>query len=313
MPVKPPFRSENAIALLFIVLIIVTIAGYFACDHNRSKHSDDSQIGIPASQFRDALEEGGNEENNGISAEITSTWVDYNFKQGGQQGIRVHCNFSIEGMQNKKCIFEVRTNIESVGSRIKSETFSPSYESSEFTDYTLFIPYSDLGLEYFDLNYDAECMVSITDGKTMKPIISGDYKKFSFYYVNDNPGEALPYEYLDNYSDQNTDQSTSKIPTRSEWQNMIYIDHIFVSHYAGQTHSVNIYLYKRPEYKDVKCKIYFQVQCYNSDIDFEDRTQFEDVFRNTETESVMLDYSNPSKPVVTLSDFSVRVTNVVME
>lgn len=93
-------------------------------------------------------------------AKIESIWVDHNQMRDGVKGMLIHVKFSVYNMLNRtgRCIAYFyyddadNTPLQDLNNSYRTSSghvavgkdFSPSYESSTYNDFTLFIPYSEL-------------------------------------------------------------------------------------------------------------------------------------------------------------------------
>jgi len=107
-------------------------------------------------------------------------------------------------------------------------------------------------------------------------------------------------------------QTTPRVPPRSEWQNMIYIDKPFVSHSAGQTHGVSVKILMREEYKNRKLKVYYKITCSNYGLDVYECNYCEG-YVSSYDKTAFFNYRNREKPTVSITDFRLEVINVVAE
>ncbi len=111
-----------------------------------------------------------------VTAKVTRVWVDYNIKEGGQDGMRIHVNFEVTGLKGVDSLVVARvqkTNGDYLASRnpvysnddgelITSFKMKPGFDTTVFKDADLFLPYNeikiakgawDLKLD-IDLSYD---------------------------------------------------------------------------------------------------------------------------------------------------------------
>lgn len=126
----------------------------------------------------------------GPSASIDRVWVDHNYFYGGNKGMMIHVKFTTYKMLNKQgeCnayfYFENGTALKDYNGYYKTvsgkvsvgETFTPSYESSEYSDFKLFIPYTELHISSSG-SYSLKFQLQIFHGQ--KVIATSDYVAFS--------------------------------------------------------------------------------------------------------------------------------------
>ena len=94
-------------------------------------------------------------------ATVDSIWVDHNVTQDGNIGMRIHVKFDVEGMLNRQgsCVvwfyLSDGTKLPDTNGQYKttdgkvatSAVFKPSYASSTFRDFSIFMPYTELHIE----------------------------------------------------------------------------------------------------------------------------------------------------------------------
>lgn len=118
--------------------------------------------------------------------------IDYDVVENGQLGMRIRQNFLVYNAQGQKCIMAVyfynaddgrplndrNGQLSSADGKVASFTyFTPNYESTQFTDLTVFMPYDELELGAG--NYRLKCYVALFDPR-LKPMTSGGYQYFTF-------------------------------------------------------------------------------------------------------------------------------------
>lgn len=98
--------------------------------------------------------------NNRESAEIEKMWVDYNVKEGGRLGMRIHVKFKTYNMKNMRSYlgiyFEKRngTMLKTKNKKFAStdgqvaiyKFITPAYDAAVYDDVELFMPYDELNL-----------------------------------------------------------------------------------------------------------------------------------------------------------------------
>jgi len=98
--------------------------------------------------------------NSRASASFKDIWVDYDVKEGGQNGMRIHVKFTTYGMKNLDSYLAIYFLDERGNSlRDKNGKFNstsdtvavyrdlkPGYDPAEYADYAVFMPYSELDL-----------------------------------------------------------------------------------------------------------------------------------------------------------------------
>jgi len=94
------------------------------------------------------------------SATFEKAWVDYNIKEGGENGMRIHVKFDVHNMEGVDCYLivyfqeEDGTNLttsdptygSSDGRVAVKKLLTPGYKDTTYKDLTVFMPYSELNL-----------------------------------------------------------------------------------------------------------------------------------------------------------------------
>lgn len=95
-------------------------------------------------------------------ASIEKVWVDHNVYENGSKGMRIHVKFNIYNLKSKQCNAAAYFYTES-GNALKDknqsyrttsgevscgEDFKPGYENTLYSDFKLFMPYSELHVNY---------------------------------------------------------------------------------------------------------------------------------------------------------------------
>lgn len=119
--------------------------------------------------------------------EFREIWVDNNALNNGQYGVQIHLSFEVSNLEGVKCkavayfFFESGEPIEGDDSSFPpkgevSVSFTPSYPDAVFKDFTIFMPYDELGLDTGE--YDLKCRVELSDFSTEMPLAISDYEYF---------------------------------------------------------------------------------------------------------------------------------------
>jgi hypothetical protein len=118
--------------------------------------------------------------------------IEYNVTEDGQLGMRIKQNFLIYNAQNSKCIMAVyfynaddgKALVDNNGIKASADhkvaaytTFTPNYQSTQFTDLSVFMPYDELELS--SGNFRLKCYVALFD-PNLKVITSSGYQYFTF-------------------------------------------------------------------------------------------------------------------------------------
>ena len=98
-----------------------------------------------------------------VSASIESIWVDHNVYQDGKKGMRIHIKMNLDNLRGKNCrasayfydengtaLVDRNDDYCTTDGKVScGRNFSPSYDSSTFSDFELFMPYSELHLSSY--------------------------------------------------------------------------------------------------------------------------------------------------------------------
>lgn len=127
-----------------------------------------------------------------FSGNIENIWVDYDQWQSGKKGMLIHVKFTVDGMKGREgrcaAYFKYEDGdflndynddyCSSSGQVSCSDTFTPNYESTRFSDFKLFMPYDELHMA--SGKYDLAFFILIYDQDSQDDIVRSDDKTFSF-------------------------------------------------------------------------------------------------------------------------------------
>ena len=126
------------------------------------------------------------------SGRINNIWVDYDVVQLGMDGMLIHVEFEVDGLQDMPCAIGAYFYYESgegltdqngaytsEGNQvITSLEFTPVYPSAIFNDFELFMPYDELDLP--DGDYDLKFSISIWDMASEEEVTVSPYYSFTY-------------------------------------------------------------------------------------------------------------------------------------
>lgn len=131
-----------------------------------------------------------------LGASIEKIWVDHNQFQGFLNGMIIHIKFSTEGLKSHPCecsaffYFQNGNKLLDYDGFYKSgdgqvavgEVFEPTYESSEYKDFKLFMPYDQLHMRftYGQTVYRLKFHIQLYDKSIGKTLCSSDYVDFTY-------------------------------------------------------------------------------------------------------------------------------------
>ena len=124
------------------------------------------------------------------SGEIENIWVDHNVIQNNQKGMLIHVKFSIENMQNKQGYCNAYFHFDN-GNKLMDNNgyynttdgqvsvgryFTPPYASATYSDFELFLPYSELHMARgsYNLKFDVALF------HNRKQLTISDYVSFTY-------------------------------------------------------------------------------------------------------------------------------------
>lgn len=131
-------------------------------------------------------------------ATINSVTVDHNYYQNGVKGMKIHVSFDVvNAYRHDLSVVAWFSHNNSKGNKLMdrdgryrtkdgqvstSENACPGYENSTYSDFTLFLPYSQLDLKRSAQRYNLKFYVGVYDKTTRKHIGSSDWEYFTFGY-----------------------------------------------------------------------------------------------------------------------------------
>lgn len=127
----------------------------------------------------------------GPSAEIENIWVDHNFYRDNVKGMLIHVHFSVYDMKGREDQVTVYFYNDSSGEPLRDlndshctgngevatyEYYTPLYDGSEYSDFTIFMPYSEFHL--YSGEYDLKFYVVIWGGDSK--LAESDWQYFTY-------------------------------------------------------------------------------------------------------------------------------------
>lgn len=111
-------------------------------------------------------------------------WVDYNIKEAGQDGMRLHVKFTAHNLKSSECQLRVRFYYDDEETQLKDKNkkyytvggdvalfrdVKPGYNPAEYEDFQLFMPYDELDLAYgeYNLKMDVD-LIYKADGEVIQ-------------------------------------------------------------------------------------------------------------------------------------------------
>ena len=111
-------------------------------------------------------------------------WVDYNIKEAGQDGMRLHVKFTAHNLKASECQLRIRFFYDDEETQLKDKNkryytvggdvalfrdVKPGYNPAEYDDFQLFMPYDELDLAYgeYNLKMDVD-LIYKADGEVIQ-------------------------------------------------------------------------------------------------------------------------------------------------
>jgi hypothetical protein len=123
-----------------------------------------------------------------VSAKIKKIWTEYNVYQNGQEGMKIHVDFSINNMLNKtgqcnayfyfkkgNALVDFNQRYHTKNGKVSSwYTFTPAYTNCVYDDFIIFMPYEEFHLTG---RHDLKFQVEILDNN-LRSITQSNYYDF---------------------------------------------------------------------------------------------------------------------------------------
>lgn len=116
-------------------------------------------------------------------ARFDRMWVDYNVKEGDQDGMRLHLKFSVDSLKSTDCQVRIvfyyndkttplkdknRSYYTTTGSVAVFRDLKPAYDPAVYNDLTIFMPYDELDLSYGEYNLQMDVDLIYKDGELIE-------------------------------------------------------------------------------------------------------------------------------------------------
>lgn len=125
------------------------------------------------------------------SGNFVKVWADHNVQRDGRTGMLIHAHFIIQGARQDTCQIaayfyyangEILKDFDqdyraSDGQASVGEEFTPEYDSTEFEDYTLFMPYDELHMEAG--NHELKFDLQVHHQPSGKVAVQSEYTSFT--------------------------------------------------------------------------------------------------------------------------------------
>jgi serine/threonine-protein kinase len=174
-PAAAPRRSRGGFFLGIACGVILAIAGLASLGNWLSKKQAEGPPagdGTTTVSSTTAAEPEPTAPANGVAARFVRVWTEHNVQQDGRAGMLLHAHFIIEGARQQKCQLTAYFHY-ATGEVLKDfdqdyrtddgqvsvwEDFTPEYDSTEFEDFKMFMPYDELHMEagHHQLKFDLQ-------------------------------------------------------------------------------------------------------------------------------------------------------------
>ncbi len=135
------------------------------------------------------------------SAVFKDIWVDYDVSEAGQNGMRIHVKFTVNGMKNLDSYLAIYFET-SDGVRLKDnnnkfnstsdevavyKSMKPAYDPADYNDLSVFMPYDELDLSDGDWDLRMDVDLIYKAGGLIQHLT---YKEFNYKQGDDDPVET---------------------------------------------------------------------------------------------------------------------------
>lgn len=146
--------NRTALAVVFCLLTLTSVFALTNETHNLSLNNKVKKTFKPSATFKDI-------------------WIDYDVTEGGRDGMRIHVKFSVYGMRNLDSYLAIYF-MDSNGDKLRDNNskfnssdgdvavyfaLKPGYETTDYNDLSVFMPYDELDLD--DGNWDLRMDVDV--------------------------------------------------------------------------------------------------------------------------------------------------------
>lgn len=110
-------------------------------------------------------------------------WIDYNIKEGTQDGMRLHVKFTANNLKSAECQLRIKFYYDNEESPLRDNNkrfyttegnvavfrdLKPGYNEAVYEDYQLFMPYDELDLTYGEYNLKMDVDLIYKDGELIQ-------------------------------------------------------------------------------------------------------------------------------------------------
>ena len=116
-------------------------------------------------------------------------WIDYNIKEGNQDGMRLHIKFTANNLKSADCQIRVRFNYDQEtplkdnnskfyttdGNVAVFKDLKPGYDPAVYSDFQLFMPYDELDLPFGEYKLKMDVDLIYKDGEVIQHLTWYDF------------------------------------------------------------------------------------------------------------------------------------------
>ena len=125
-----------------------------------------------------------------VTAKVVRVWADYNIKEGGVLGMRVHVNFEVTGLKGVDSLVTGRIQkpngdylmnstsdySNDAGQFLTSFSMKPGFDTTVYADADLFLPYNEIKISKGAWNLKVDIDLNYADGDIIKHLAFHEFK-----------------------------------------------------------------------------------------------------------------------------------------
>lgn len=174
-------------------------------------------------------------------------WVDYNKIQNQENGMLIHVNFTVHDMKSADCQLRIlfqdnagkplrdknKRYFTTAGDVLVYGNLKPAFNPAVYSDYTLFMPYSELDLPDGNYNLKMDVDLTYTDGQMISHLTTYD---FEYKQGNTKPSVVFGRTWVD-YDVTEKGQFGMVIHTKFSLSNLKGVDSRLVIYFDRLTNA----------------------------------------------------------------------------
>ncbi len=129
-------------------------------------------------------------ETDSVTAKVIRVWADYNIKEGGVLGMRVHVNFEVTGLKGVDSLVTGRIQkpngdfllnstsdySNDAGQFLTSFSMKPGFDTTVYADADLFVPYNEIKISKGVWNLKVDIDLNYADGDVIQHLAFHEFK-----------------------------------------------------------------------------------------------------------------------------------------